>query len=114
MRLRTRKQYQRMARGSTKFFGRWIIIDANPSAIGHSRLGITVTKRFGKAHERNQFKRLVREAFRLSVGQISMLMDIIVKPRSAAINASFRDVQDELIKGFLEIQKKFCEKGEDP
>lgn len=60
------------------------------------RLGITVTKRFGKSHERNRFKRIAREAFRLSQDQLISNLELVIKPRSAAKNATMRDVLEEL------------------
>lgn len=61
---------------------------------GPARLGITVTRRFGKAHIRNRFKRLVREAFRLS--KLPSHLIIHVRPRTEAQGAAFLDIQAEL------------------
>lgn len=61
-----------------------------------TKLGITVSKRFGKAHERNRFKRIVREAFRLSRGTLSTPFFIHVKPRTAAKNATMPEVRAEI------------------
>lgn len=77
--------------------GYWIIIDICPNNIGRTRLGITVTRHFGKAHDRNRFKRIVREAFRLAKQQIVAGIDIVVKPRPQAQNATSIEIQAELI-----------------
>lgn len=83
--------------GSTaQFLGQWITVDYRRNSNQKTRLGITVTKRYGKAHERNRFKRLVRESFRLSYSNLPMGYDIVVKPRSAAKSAMMNDIKLEI------------------
>lgn len=97
MRLRTRQEYQRMAYKSFKFTGRWILADICITQAPFPRLGITVTKRYGPAPQRNRFKRLVREAFRLGRAQLMPTLDIVIRPRSQAVQATIQDIQQELI-----------------
>ncbi len=97
MRLRTRHQYQRMTQKTFKFTGQWILVDIRLTTGVFSRLGITATKRYGAAHQRNRFKRLVREAFRLSYPHFQKTFDIVIRPRSQALNATLSDIQQEFL-----------------
>lgn len=101
MRLRSRKQYQRMGWNAIKYTGRWILADIRVTNATYSRLGITVTKRFGQAVQRNRFKRIVREAFRLSCSHLIPTFDVVVRPRSQALRAKRDDIQRELLE-FIE------------
>ena len=53
-------------------------VHVRPNGLGHSRLGISVGRRFGKAVRRNRFKRLVREAFRTSEEIRAAGLDLVV------------------------------------
>lgn len=101
MRLRSRRQYQRMGSSGAKFTGQWILVEIRVTHALSSRLGITVTKKFGDSFQRNRFKRLVREAFRVSCSRLTPAFDIVVKPRTQALRASRHDVQRELLQ-FIE------------
>lgn len=92
----------RMAQGSTRYIGEFVIVDIRPGRGSSPKLGITVTRRYGKAHDRNRFKRIVREAFRLSC-PLFPPYEIHVRPRSAAAKASMGDVRQELVE-FVQLQ----------
>jgi ribonuclease P protein component len=59
----------------------WIILYGALNERDHPRLGLSVSRRFGNAVARNRFKRLMREAFRLSRSELPIGLDLIVIPR---------------------------------
>jgi ribonuclease P protein component len=64
----------------TKVSGSSVVIFYRCKTTGAARLGITVSKKYGKAHDRNYFKRLVREAFRLCRPNLPDAVELNVQP----------------------------------
>ncbi|MEI8125690.1 MAG: ribonuclease P protein component [Parachlamydiaceae bacterium] len=96
-RLRTRWEYQRLAHRSIRRAGKLILIDVCPNRSSSIRLGITASRHYGIAVKRNRFKRVVREAFRLTKQRLPKGIDINVKPRPLAHNAKTSDIIEELL-----------------
>ncbi len=61
-----------------------------------SRLGLAVSRKVGKAHERNRVKRLVREYFRLHRGRFHRAVDCVVIARRGAAQLGWPEVCKEL------------------
>jgi len=80
-RLRSRNDYRRVYKANRRVHGQFVSIDFFTGNSPHPKLGITVSRKFGKAHERNYFKRLVREAFRESQLLFPSNLEINVAPR---------------------------------
>lgn len=87
-----------MARSNSRLIGRFVIIDKIPNRHAITRLGVTVTRQYGKAHIRNRFKRIVRESFRLCRHKLVDGFDVNVKPRTASYQANMFDIQEDLLK----------------
>jgi ribonuclease P protein component len=64
------------------------------------RLGITVSKKVGKAVVRNQVKRWVRESYRRMSGLVPAGMDLVVVARPSATGCGYRGTAAEL-RGLL-------------
>lgn len=98
LRLRKRYQFQRVSHNAKRYVGSWMIIEAKPTQGPNTRLGITVSRRYGKSNERNRFKRLVREAFRRCHLQFPKTHDLNIRPRAHSKSASMQDIHQEMMR----------------
>jgi ribonuclease P protein component len=62
------------------------------------RLGLTVGKVLGKAHERNRIKRRMREALRRHVNSFPVGCDLIFHPRRIVLTMDFTKLEEEIVR----------------
>ena len=93
------------------FADRHLVLYARRNRTGENRVGITVSKKLGKANVRNRIRRRLREVYRLNEEKFLPGWDIVVVARSRAIGTDFR----ELTKSYLSLAKKagiLCEESQ--
>ena len=63
-RLLSKKDFSTVRKQGQRFWGHSMLVDVQKNPKRPSRLGLSVSKRYGKAVHRNLFKRHIRELFR--------------------------------------------------
>jgi ribonuclease P protein component len=71
---------------------------ADGNAPGRARVGLTVGKVLGKAHERNRIKRLMRESVRRHIDLLPGGCDLIFHPRRGVLAMEFRKLEAEVVR----------------
>jgi ribonuclease P protein component len=69
-----------------------------PFAPVTSRVGLTVGKVMGKAHERNRIKRRMREALRRHIELLPTGFDLILHPRRTVLTMEFAQLEREVVR----------------
>ena len=80
----------------------FLVLYARRNRLGINRVGVTVSKKLGKAVVRNRVRRRLREVYRLNESRFLPGWDIVVVARGRAVDATF----PELTKAYLGLAKK--------
>lgn len=102
-RIAKRADFVRVYTDGQKQFGRYAVVFAMRNSYGHSRIGITATKKIGKANVRNRLKRWSREVYRLrrhELGLEGRSIDFVINIKHSAVGTDYAAFSDDLARSF--------------
>ena len=96
--LRKRRDFEAVFKDGVSFASRHIVLYARPNDLGGTnRLGLSVSRKLGKAVLRNRLKRLIREAMRKGLEGLFVSCDFVIIARRASASAGLdhfiRDIE---------------------
>ncbi len=89
--------FQRLYRTGGQANG-YLVLYARRNRTESNRVGITVSKKLGKAHIRNRIRRRIREVYRLNELRFLPGWDIVVVVRTKAIHADFQTLTNACLQ----------------
>ena len=100
LRLRKRKDFLHVYNVGKRFITDNFIIFIAKNNVNLPRIGITVTRKYGKAVKRNRLKRIIREFFRLNKPLFKNGYDFLLTAKKECKIKTFAELTFEL-KNFL-------------
>src|SRR5262249_55698170 len=84
-----------------------LIIYASNNDLPYNRIGLSVSRKFGGAVQRNRLRRLFREAYRLAKHDLPTGLDLVVIPRKSQ-ETSLAAIMEALPKLIAQVSKKLA------
>ena len=98
LRLRKGSDFQRVRQQGRSITSRLLILAWVPNEVTTLRVGFVVSKRISKlAVKRNHIKRLLSEAIRPVLPEVSGNWDIVISARQAIISADLSTLQHDIV-----------------
>ena len=98
LRLTSRRQFQAVYEHGSKAACVSFVVFGRPNGLGRCRLGLTITRRFGGAVQRNRAKRRLREVFRLNHHRLPASMDLVINGRRGLLERGSDQLARDLMR----------------
>ncbi|AEX85236.1 ribonuclease P [Marinitoga sp. 1135] len=99
-RIYLRRDFDKLFSCGKRHVNKYFVVVYLKNELGYSRIGITIKRKFGKAHKRNKLKRYIREIYRRNKSLFPQEFDIIFLPRKT-LSKEFDNLTFEEIKNIL-------------
>ena len=91
------KQFRKLYQKGTSHVSPSVVMYAKQNGLSANRLGITVSKKIGKAVIRNRAKRRLREIFRINLPNIKSGYDFVLVARGRTASVSHQKLTEDFI-----------------
>lgn len=124
LRLRQRREFLRVQRKGQKHHTHHFLVFVAPrpaerevtrqseaGALRPTRLGVTVTRKVGAAHQRNRIKRLVREVFRQERSLLPPGYDMVWVAKRNALSFTLEELRGDFVQLAQRLSRHHAERG---
>jgi ribonuclease P protein component len=101
--LRRRRDFLRLQKQDHMIQGNYIYIYYSSYTTKETKIGITVSKKFGCAVKRNRIKRIIKEASRRRQHLIPKGLEIVIHPKKKTSQAKSYDIEKDFLDFFYII-----------
>lgn len=109
-RLRKNDEFQRVYRRGMPAYNRDFKIIGFRNHLEHNRYGYSLSKKYGKAHERNRTKRRLREIVRAHQDSFPKSFDYVILPKQTTKSLSFQQLEQSLLHCLMQWKKRTTKK----
>lgn len=96
-RIAKRREFLLVYENGKKLYSRNLVLYAMANELPYDRLGVTVSRKIGKATVRNRVKRRLREIFRCNKRDATPALDLVINTRKAVAGLEFSELRDEVV-----------------
>ena len=104
-RLRKRRQFLEVYATGRKVHTATLVVYVRENCLSHHRLGLTVSRKIGKAVVRNRIKRRLRELFRVTKNDIPGSLDVVINVKRSAAWATFGQLAQDLDRSLAKCRE---------
>lgn len=95
--LKKDSDFRKVYKHGKSFANKYLVMYILPNKSDETRLGISVSKKVGKAITRNRVRRLIKEVYRLNIDEkIKTGYDIVFIARISSKDAQYKDIEKSI------------------
>lgn len=106
--LAKKRDFELVFREGSSVAAQYLVLYSRPNQLNWNRLGLSVSKKIGKAVTRNRVKRLLRESVRQVLGDSLQHYDFVVVAKKKAAEAKLENFIREIEKFSPRISHEKC------